>query len=93
MLRPQDEAVPRGMAGEQAIFWYYDEFTGNGKTYRVVGHDGSDPGGVTLMGLDLDSGVGAVLLTNMDENHSNYSDLEAIFTHLLEVGEALLASP
>jgi len=68
----------------QGVFWYTEDVVGR----TVMGHNGSMYGTATQFGVDLDSGVGAVVLANVDWTFTQLQ-LWNIYVRLFEAGEAL----
>jgi CubicO group peptidase (beta-lactamase class C family) len=83
------EAQYPSLEPTQGIFWYWDDFSGR----AVIGHNGSDYGVATDMYYDPETGVGIVALVNADTPASMYASMWDIEHKLLDVGDALSASP
>ena len=81
MLAPQIPDVDP----TQFVLWY--QTTIGGRT--VVGHNGGDQGVGTEMYFSPDSGIGVIVLMNVDWSFLNGTAIEAIEERLFETAEAL----
>jgi sporulation protein YlmC with PRC-barrel domain len=71
----------------QGLFWYWGRIGGR----EVVGHSGADYGVSTDIMLDVENGIGVVVLLNTNNNHKIWAAQSDIGRALFEKGEALLA--
>ncbi len=71
----------------QYVYWYATTIAGR----SVVGHNGGDAGVATEMYVDPASGVGVVVLTNVDWATPMESAVESIEDRLFDVGEEMAA--
>jgi len=81
MLSPQ---VP-DVDPTQFVFWYQTSIAGR----TVVGHNGGDQGVATEMYFSSDSGIGVIVLMNVDWGFLNEPAVVAIEELLFETAEAL----
>ncbi len=56
------------VAPKQGLAWYFSKAAG----YKVLGHDGGDPGVSTYMGYRPRDGVGIIILMNTEPKSSNF---------------------
>jgi len=70
----------------QYVYWYATTVVGR----SVIGHNGGDNGVATEMYFDPETGVGVVVLANVDWGQTMEPAIEAIEERLFEVGEALV---
>lgn len=82
------ESDPRPQYG---VFWHHSVMNdAEGKTRRVIGHDGSDPGIATFAFFSPELKAGYVLLVNQDE--FEYEHLKVLQSILLSSAAALAKS-
>ncbi len=72
--------IPRESQDRSGIFW--DIYGKKGRT--DIGHNGSDPGILSFMYFDPDTGLGCILLTNTDAEDDNIRKLIEIWELLIK---------
>jgi len=85
MMRDQFEEnalkdIPRKSSDRSGIFW--DIYGKKGTT--DIGHNGSDPGILSFMYFDPETGLGCILLTNTDAEDENIEKLIEIWELLIK---------
>lgn len=75
-------ALP-GFDANQGLAWFHSRVAGR----EVVGHDGGDFGVSTEMWLDRTTGVGVIVLMNVDGTGANHKAMRRIEESLFALGE------
>jgi len=91
MMRNQYDQSPlantiQKTEGRSGIFW--DIFAKKGK--GEIGHNGSDPGILTFMYFDPDSGIGCLLFTNTDAEDKNSKEVMKMWEILIKYRNDIL---
>ena len=69
----------------QGVFWYWSDHLGP----EMIGHNGGDYGTATDLYFDVDSGVGIVVMANVDWRRASSRAIGLIEDELLAVGMGL----
>lgn len=80
-----DQRVRTDATHDMALIWMLNTADGT----RMATHGGSDPGTATLVGLDLDRGIGALALANISNGRGVGGPLRDLVQHLLKEGRSL----